>query len=106
MTLAPLLAAASVLAAAAPALAQTAAAQPAPATPVAPVTVTTQPEMAGNSRQSTTGDPERRICRSQVATGSRLGATKICKTARQWEEQRAAAKAELDRSQRPGGTNF
>jgi hypothetical protein len=56
-------------------------------------------ERASNARQSTTGDPNRRVCRTQTATGSRLGGMKVCKTAREWEEQRVASKQELDRMQ-------
>jgi hypothetical protein len=70
---------------------------------VAPANVVGAPENARNYRQSTTGDPNRRVCRTQVATGSRLAGSKVCKTAREWEEQRVTSKAELDRMQTQRG---
>ena len=97
MMMRALLASAALLAAAAPAAGQTNAAVEETPT-VAPATVTATPEKR-NGRQSTTGDPNRQICRTQGATGSRLGGTKVCKTAREWEEQRMASKDELDRMQ-------
>lgn len=76
------------------------------ATPQPTQEASAQPtQEASNNRQSTTGDPDRRICRTQTATGSRLGGKKVCKSAREWEAQRAGSKAELDRLQRPPATN-
>jgi hypothetical protein len=83
--------------------AQTDAAAPAPTPPAAaPAPATTQ---VATKRDAATGDPNRRVCRAQAATGSRLGSAKICKTAREWDEQRIAAKAELERHQRNDGSN-
>lgn len=70
----------------------------------APATAPVQTAKTGK-RDGRMGDPNRQVCRTQAATGSRLGAKKICKTAREWEEQRLGAKDELDRHQRPDGTN-
>lgn len=75
------------------------------AAPVAAPAATVQTADRRNERNTATGDLNRRVCRSQGATGSRLAGAKICKTAREWEEQRVAAKEELDRHQRPDGTN-
>ena len=59
---------------------------------------------AVEARQSTTGDPERLICRLEGASGSRIGRAKVCKSAREWEAQRLGARDELDRHQRPQAT--
>ena len=72
-----------------PAAAQTSAETPAPA--------------AETKRDAATGKADRVICRTQGATGSRLGGAKICKTAREWEAQRQGAKQETERQQRPYG---
>ena len=39
---------------------------------------------------------DRQICRSQRTTGTRLTARKICRTAREWDEDRAAARRRTD----------
>ncbi len=64
---------------------------------------TTGARTTGGSAQ--TGDPNRRICRKSAPTGTRIANGKVCKSAREWDEQRQAAKAELERHQRPDGTN-
>lgn len=63
-------------------------------------------DSSNGDRSATTGDPNRRICRKTTATGSRIATARVCKTAREWEAQRLAAKDELDRHQRSDGTNF
>jgi len=94
-----LLASAALLFSASAASAQMNGTQPEGTPTVAPANVVGAPENVRNARQSTTGDPNRRVCRTQGATGTRLATSKICKTAREWEEQRVASKQELDRMQ-------
>jgi hypothetical protein len=36
-------------------------------------------------------DPNRKICKTQELIGSRLGNTKVCKTAAQWDAERKQA---------------
>ena len=48
-------------------------------------------------------DPERRVCKPIVATGSRLGKSKVCKTAREWEAQTASDRQALNRLQSQKG---
>ena len=47
------------------------------------------------------GDPDRTICKSLKATGSRLAKAKVCKTARQWAEQEYEHRKELEKLQVP-----
>jgi hypothetical protein len=44
-------------------------------------------------------DKERKICREEPNTGSRLRARKICRTAAEWEQLRQSAMRDLSRSQ-------
>ena len=53
------------------------------------------------AKSATMGDPNRKVCRSLAATGSRLNRAKICKTAREWSEQQHDHRQELERIQRP-----
>ncbi len=48
------------------------------------------------------GDPNRMVCRRDKETGSRL-ASRTCKTAREWEEERLLNQEEMRNAQR-GGT--
>lgn len=48
-------------------------------------------------------DPERKICQTIEETGSRLGRTRICMTAQQWEDQRRAQRGDLERAQQNTG---
>jgi len=48
------------------------------------------------------GDPNRMVCRRDKETGSRL-ASRTCKTAREWEEERLRTQEEMRNAQR-GGT--
>lgn len=48
-------------------------------------------------------DPNRRICERTEETGSRLGGRTVCKTAREWEEQRREHRNELERAQKNVG---
>ena len=69
--------------------------------PPAKFAANTEPPPLSNGRQSTTGDPNRIICRIEGASGTRTATARICKTAREWEEQRMGARDGLERSQRP-----
>ena len=63
----------------------------------------TEPAPAADTApQANDQDGGRRICKSITATGSRLGKTRICKTAREWELQRQEERRSLDRAQRRG----
>ena len=62
------------------------------------------PPLQSDARQSTTGNPNRMICRWQGASGTRTAQARVCKTAREWEEQRVGAKDELEKHQRPPAT--
>jgi invasion protein IalB len=66
-----------------------AAAQTPPADPAAPAST------AQKAR-----DPNRIICERQEEIGSRLGGTKICKTAQQWEQSRQQSRSDVDDLQR------
>ena len=48
-------------------------------------------------------EADRKVCRTDVPTGSRLKGVKTCKSRREREEQRAKVKEQVDRMQRPGG---
>ena len=60
--------------------------------------------LPAQERQSTTGAPDRVICRTQGGSGTRILTVKVCKTAAEWDAQRLGAKDELDRHQRPQAT--
>lgn len=47
----------------------------------------------------TTPDPNEVVCEKEEETGSRLGASKICKTRAQWAEERRLNRAEIDKAQ-------
>ena len=47
-------------------------------------------QTAGAPAADAKADPNRVICERYEETGSRLGAQKVCRTAREWEAQRAA----------------
>lgn len=44
-------------------------------------------------------DPNRAICRTTEATGSRLQKKRICRTASEWAEQQAIDRQSIERSQ-------
>ena len=50
-------------------------------------------------------DPNTVICKAQDATGSRLGAKRICLTRQQWADQAAASRERLNESQLKGRNN-
>lgn len=47
-------------------------------------------------------DPNRIICEVDETTGTRLGAHKVCKTALEWQEQRASHRESVEGFQRQG----
>ena len=59
------------------------------------------PQTAGASGPA----KDRRICRSTVVTGSRLGKRKICRTAREWAAADIASQQSVREMQRTGGHN-
>jgi len=48
------------------------------------------------------GNPNRIVCEVDETTGTRLGAHKVCKTALEWQEQRASHRESLEMFQRQG----
>jgi hypothetical protein len=69
-----------------------------------PTTVIERPAAANAAPASlavTHGDPNRRVCKTLTATGSRLNKATVCKTAREWAEQQYEHQQRLDRMQRP-----
>jgi hypothetical protein len=45
------------------------------------------------------GDPDRRICKQVTGLGSRLKKGKVCKTARQWYDEKSQDRKMLERIQ-------
>ena len=41
-------------------------------------------------------DPNKKVCRTQESTGSRLGATRVCKSAAKWRQEEADAERGLN----------
>lgn len=86
-------------------------APPAPATEVSGVTVQgARLERVDTPDQMMRGrsfNPNDRVCRSIVATGSRLGARRVCRTRAEWEAQSAEDRQAADQVTRqtrvPGG---
>ena len=74
----------------------------APAAALAGFDPAQQPAQARGEDSVLTGDPNRRVCKSVTVTGSRLGKTKVCKTAREWADQTVQTRQNLERSQNQG----
>ena len=60
------------------------------------------------SANSQKGDLDRIVCEREEQIGSRLGARKVCKTVREWQEQRRIPRADFEKvqqvvNQSPGG---
>ena len=76
------------------------------ATPaIAQSTPTTAVESSANAQK---GDLDRIVCEREEQIGSRLGARKVCKTVREWQEQRRIQRADFEKvqqvvNQSPGG---
>jgi hypothetical protein len=68
--------------------------------PAAPTTQgadrASQPAPAADAKSK----KERKICIQVGETGSRLGAKAVCKTQREWDEQRAAQRSQTETDQR------
>ncbi len=66
-----------------------------------------EPDKRGLSDRSEFGDPNRVICRRMSVTGSRLAKTRLCYTARQWENMKndTRQKVELAQQQKWGQGN-
>ena len=60
-----------------------------------PALAQTQPEI----KTSAKNDPNRVICRTEGATGSRLTQQKRCLTAQQWADQRQVDRQTVERAQ-------
>jgi hypothetical protein len=58
----------------------------------------TQPSATPNKLATTTSahDPNRKICKTIVPTGSRLGGRKVCQTAEEWEHLSESGRQSLD----------
>jgi hypothetical protein len=55
------------------------------------------------SKSDAKKDPNRKICDKFEETGSRLGGTRVCMTAQQWDEQRRTQRADVERAQQNSG---
>jgi hypothetical protein len=55
--------------------------------------------LAQPSQGGATGDANRVICRNMAETGSRLGHTRACHTAREWADLRRQTRENVDRIQ-------
>ena len=51
------------------------------------------------TKRGVSGDPNEVICVQEKATGSRLGARRVCRTRAEWAEHRAEHKQEIERAQ-------
>lgn len=57
-------------------------------------------EQPAQSADAKNRDPNKIICERQEEMGSRLGGKKVCKTAAEWQEERAAQRRVLEDTQR------
>lgn len=51
------------------------------------------------SEDSKASDPNQIVCERYEETGSRLATRRVCKTVREWQEQRSGQRADVERSQ-------
>jgi hypothetical protein len=65
------------------------------ATPSFAQTMQSQPLQADPKK----GDANKIVCQSEEQIGSRLGAKKVCLTAQQWQERKAADREQTERVQ-------
>ena len=56
------------------------------------------PAIAGGDEKDSRYNPDKIVCKSIRATGSRLPGERVCKTRKQWEEQARAAQKETEDS--------
>lgn len=62
-------------------------------------TVNAHPDESARTDNAAVGDGNRVICRRENVTGSRLGMTRRCMTAAQWESERQNNRGDLERAQ-------
>ena len=53
-----------------------------------------------SSRMSKGGDPDRRICHSIEQTSSRIPWRKVCKSAREWDEDSQKTRDDIEKAER------
>lgn len=66
----------------------------------APVAAQTPPPAQAPAAAPKAKDPNRIICERQEEIGSRLGGTKVCHTAAQWDEIRKSSREQVENWQR------
>ncbi|MEG3089167.1 hypothetical protein [Sphingomonas sp. PB4P5] len=65
-----------------------------------PVTAQAQSTVAPTpATKAVKGDPNRIVCKTLATTGSRLKPNKDCRTAKQWSDDQAMERRDLDRLQ-------
>ena len=65
-----------------------------------PVAAQTTPTPASQpTKANAKSDLERMVCEKEEQIGSRLGARKVCKTVREWQEQRRVQREEAEKVQ-------
>jgi hypothetical protein len=73
------------------------------------VPVAAQVQQPDSPTASKNGDLDRMVCEKEEQIGSRLGARKVCKTVKEWQEQRRVQRQDVERVQQninqnqPGG---
>ena len=65
--------------------------------PILSLLLMATPAMASQAQKPQANSPDRIICYAQEKTGTRIGSTKLCLTAGQWEDMRISNRADLDR---------
>jgi hypothetical protein len=66
------------------------------------VPVAAQVQQPASPTASKKSDLDRMVCEKQEQIGSRLGARKVCKTVREWQEQRRIQQEEVQDQQLRG----
>lgn len=59
-----------------------------------------EPQAKADPKKS---DGDRVVCERYEETGSRLGSRRICKTVREWEEERRVTRSEVEKAQQNTG---
>lgn len=66
----------------------------------APVAAQSAPTQAAQpAKANAKSDLERMVCEKEETIGTRLGARKVCKTVREWQEQRRVQREEAEKVQ-------
>jgi hypothetical protein len=73
----------------------------------APVLALSSPAFAGDAKPDTAPVTEKKICRTEGVTGSRIGKRRICMTRAEWDKFEEAQRQNMDRmasrqNSRPG----